>query len=176
MTKEEIKTKDSDILARLIYRAYIAPDPHAPLEAEALLPFAAALRFYARTVSAEEAAELMADNRRRMTDALELAKAEELSAASVVIAAADAPCGDSCPVEYPEAEPVSDPYTADEEPPDTHTHTQPGPMTAEAESPHPSPATLRAKNVRSMRSSSPSSPHTASARDGGSRKPAAAPW
>ena len=32
------KMKDSDLLARLIYRAYIAPDPHAPLEAEALLP------------------------------------------------------------------------------------------------------------------------------------------
>ena len=36
--------KDSEVLERLIYRAYIAPDPHAPLEDAALLPFAAALR------------------------------------------------------------------------------------------------------------------------------------
>lgn len=28
------KLSDSEILARLIYRAYIAPDPHAPLEAD----------------------------------------------------------------------------------------------------------------------------------------------
>ena len=43
------KLTDVDILARLIYRAYIAPDPHAPLEADALLPFQAALDLYART-------------------------------------------------------------------------------------------------------------------------------
>lgn len=131
--------KDSDLLARLIYRAYIAPDPHAPLEAEALLPFAAALRFYARTVCAEEAAELMEEKRQQMLE-------------HTASDAAGTLCTDSCPVEFPE-EPASDPDTADTEPPDTHTHThtQPGPMTAEAESPHPSPATLRAKNVRSMR-------------------------
>ena len=45
---------DSEVLARLIYRAYIAPDPHAPLETEALLPFTAALELYARTWGKEK--------------------------------------------------------------------------------------------------------------------------
>lgn len=48
------KLTDSEVLARLIYRAYIAPDPHAPLEAEALLPFTAALELYARTWGKEK--------------------------------------------------------------------------------------------------------------------------
>ena len=47
------KMKDSEVLARLIYRAYIQPDPHAPLEAEALLPFQSALDLYARTARNE---------------------------------------------------------------------------------------------------------------------------
>ena len=45
---------DTEVLARLIYRAYIAPDPQAPLEAEALLPFRAALDLYARTWRGED--------------------------------------------------------------------------------------------------------------------------
>ena len=44
---------DTEVLARLIYRAYIQPDPRAPLEAESLLPFRAALDLYARTARAE---------------------------------------------------------------------------------------------------------------------------
>ena len=123
MTKEEIEIKDSDILARLIYRAYIAPDPHAPLEAEALLPFAAALRFYAKTVKAEETEPpALKYDSQAIAAALGYAHDIGASAASVIIAAADAPCGDSCPVEFPE-EPASDPDTADTKPPDTHTHT-----------------------------------------------------
>lgn len=44
---------DTEVLARLIYRAYIQPDPRAPLEAESLLPFRAALDLYARTARKE---------------------------------------------------------------------------------------------------------------------------
>ena len=44
---------DTEVLARLIYRAYIQPDPLAPLEADARLPFRAALDLYARTARAE---------------------------------------------------------------------------------------------------------------------------
>ena len=59
------KMTDSEVLARLIYRAYIAPDPHAPLEADALLPFRAALDLYARTWRADELRdELRADELR----------------------------------------------------------------------------------------------------------------
>ena len=47
------KMTDSEVLARLIYRAYIQPDPRAPLEAESLLPFRAALDLYARTARKE---------------------------------------------------------------------------------------------------------------------------
>lgn len=95
---------DSEVLARLIYRAYIAPDPHAPLEAEALLPFRAALDLYARTWRGEDA---------DVSDAAE-------------------GCGDCCPVELPEDVPGSDTAEAPKldgfEPVplrahDTHTHT-----------------------------------------------------
>ena len=44
---------DTEVLARLIYRAYIQPNPLAPLEADALLPFRAALDLYARTARVE---------------------------------------------------------------------------------------------------------------------------
>lgn len=120
--------KDSDLLARLIYRAYIAPDPHAPLEAEALLPFAAALRFYARTVCAEEAAELMEEKRQQM---LEQAARD----------AAGTLCTDNCPV------------TILPDPPEnvSDSDTTAGGRSTAREQPDPSPGTLRAKNVRSMR-------------------------
>lgn len=52
--------KDTEVLARLIYRAYIQPDPRAPLEAESLLPFRAALDLYARTALAETPPPLVA--------------------------------------------------------------------------------------------------------------------
>lgn len=101
---------DSEVLARLIYRAYIAPDPHAPLEAEALLPFRAALDLYARTWRGEDCG---------------CAPAEPED------------CGDSCPVELPEDVPESDTAAAPEPeeaqpaaPPlrahATHTHTHRG--------------------------------------------------
>ena len=127
MTKEEIKTKDSDLLARLIYRAYIAPDPHAPLEAEALLPFAAALRFYAKTVNAEEAEELMEEKRQQI-----LEQAARDAAGTLYT--------DSCPV------------TIRPDPPEnvSDSDTTGGRSTAR-EQPDPSPGTLRAKNVRAMR-------------------------
>ena len=122
------KMKDSDLLARLIYRAYIAPDPHAPLEAEALLPFAAALRFYAKTVNAEEAAELMGEKRQQM-----LEQAARDAAGTLYTG--------SCPVtilpDRPET--VSD------------SDTTAGGQSTAREQPDPSPATLRAKNVRSLR-------------------------
>lgn len=122
------KMQDSDLLARLIYRAYIAPDPHAPLEAEALLPFAAALRFYARTVCAEEAAELMEEKRQQM-----LGRAARDAAGTL--------CADSCPVTILTDPPgkVSD------------SDTTAGGRSTAREQPNPSPGTLRAKNVRSMR-------------------------
>lgn len=124
------KMKDSDLLARLIYRAYIAPDPHAPLEAEALLPFAAALRFYARTVNAEEAAELMEEKRQQMLEHTARDAAGRL-------------CTDSCPV------------TILPDPPEnvSDSDTTAGGRSTAREQPDPSPATLRAKNVRSMRTS-----------------------
>lgn len=53
--------KDSEILERLIYRAYIAPDPHAPLEEAVLLPFATALRLYAKTCGTESSTACDAD-------------------------------------------------------------------------------------------------------------------
>lgn len=129
--------KDSDILARLIYRAYIAPDPHAPLEEAALLPFAAALELYARTYGAEA---VLQEERRRLEDeknaweraadavkydeaermaAIVYAHSQGLSAAGIITAAAEPDCADSCPVELPE-EPESQP---EQEAPDTHTHT-----------------------------------------------------
>lgn len=142
------KLKDAEILARLIYRAYIAPDPHAPLEAEALLPFQAALELYARVWKHDREVAV---------------KIEELMNLCARCQDDDEPCGDACPITYPEpAPPASEPdtETADKldgfEPVplrahDTHTHTQPGPMTAESRRPSSSPATARAKNERSMR-------------------------
>lgn len=122
------KMQDSDLLARLIYRAYIAPDPHAPLEAEALLPFAAALRFYARTVCAEEAEELMEEKRQQMLEHTARDAAGTLYT-------------DSCPV------------TILPDPPEnvSNSDTTSGGRSTAREQPDPSPATLRAKNVRSMR-------------------------
>lgn len=87
------KLKDAEILARLIYRAYIAPDPHAPLEAEALLLFQAALELYARTWGKEKRDE-------ESYEMLRLMAAEE----GVKLPEETAP------------EPAADP-------PDTHTHT-----------------------------------------------------
>jgi len=58
------KLTDSEVLARLIYRAYIAPDPHAPLEAEALLPFQAALELYARTWKGDAKNTMVAESAR----------------------------------------------------------------------------------------------------------------
>lgn len=87
--------KDSEILERLIYRAYVAPATRT-LEDAAFVPLAAALRLYARTYAVEAAAEI-----------------------------ADQPepaCGDdACPVEYP-APTVLVPDTPPE--PDTHTHSR----------------------------------------------------
>ena len=94
--------KDSEILERLIYRAYVAPGTNAPMEAAALLPFVAAMRLYAKCYAAEEETKLIAATFRKSCN------------------------GDACPVEYPEPEPVSEPDTPPEpepEPPDTHTHT-----------------------------------------------------
>ena len=94
--------KDSEILERLIYRAYVAPGTSAPMEAAALLPFVAAMRLYAKCYAAEEEIEIK----------------KELIAAGF-----GSVCdGDACPVEYPEPQPVPEPDTPPE-PADTHTHT-----------------------------------------------------
>lgn len=116
------KMTDTEVLARLIYRAYIAPDPQAPLEAEALLPFRAALDLYARTWRADM------DRHAWYGDLLrQMAKENSTEG-----------CGDCCPVELPEDVPESDTAAAPEPenaepaaPPPlrahaTHTHTHRG--------------------------------------------------
>ena len=141
--------KDSEILERLIYRAYVAPATRT-LEDAAFVPLAAALRLYARLYALEAAAET--------EDQPEPA------------------CADACPVEYPEPQPVPDPDTPPEpEPADTHTHTPPGPIAAKPERLPTSPDTEQAKSGRSTPSSWPSSPRTASAPGGRSPSAATAP-
>ena len=122
------KMTDSEVLARLIYRAYIAPDPHAPLEAEALLPFRAALDLYARTWRADE-------NRDR-AEGLGLTPfcfVRGTASGSFGGPPRENGRGDSCPAEVPEAVPETDTEQAPDldgfEPVplrahDTHTHTQ----------------------------------------------------
>ena len=45
---------DSEILARLIYRAFVVPDcPETADDPDALLPFTEAIRFYARITARE---------------------------------------------------------------------------------------------------------------------------
>ena len=118
------KLSDSEILARLIYRAYIAPDPHAPLKDEALLPFQAALELYARVWQHDREVAVKFEELMNMC-----ARCQDEDD--------DEPCGDACPITFPEPEQppaVSDPdtETADKldgfEPVplrahDTHTHT-----------------------------------------------------
>ena len=84
--------KDSEILERLIYRAYVAPATRT-LEDAAFVPLAAALRLYARTYAAEE----------------EIEKKELIAAAFGSVCADDA-----CPVEYPAPPAESDPDTQQE--------------------------------------------------------------
>ena len=119
--------KDSEILERLIYRAYVAPGTSAPMEAAALLPFVAAMRLYAKRYAAEE----------------EIEK-EKLLAATF----REFCNGDACPVEYPEPEPVLEPDT-EPEPADTHTHTPPGPIAAKPDRLPTSPDTEQARSGRS---------------------------
>ena len=130
--------KDSEILERLIYRAYVAPATRT-LEDAAFVPLAAALRLYARTYAAEE----------------EIEKKELIAAAfgSVCV-------GDACPVEYPEPPAESAPDTEPEpseldgfEPYNRQTDRQtapPGPMTAKPVRLPTSPVTEQAKSGRSM--------------------------
>ena len=114
------KLKDAEILARLIYRAYIAPDPHAPLEAEALLPCQAALELYARVWQHDREVAV---------------KIDELMNLCARCQDEDEPCSDACPITPAEPEPAApdhDAGAADKldgfEPVplrahDTHTHT-----------------------------------------------------
>ena len=95
------KLTDTEVLTRLIYRAYIAPDPHAPLEAEALLPFQAALELYARTWRAEA---LRNEQPRILPADLYPWPARGCASADDRPDGADC-CGDSCPVELPEDPP-----------------------------------------------------------------------
>lgn len=99
------KLKDAEILARLIYRAYIAPDPHAPLEAEALLPFTAALELYARTWGKEKRDEESYEMLRRMA-------AEAGAPLQALQALQDETASDS------DREPAPEPAA---DPPNTHT-------------------------------------------------------
>ncbi len=111
--------KDSEILARLIHRAYIAPNPHAPLEAEALLPFQAALDLYARTVNQSETTTLLQN------------------ALLHVPAAACEPCGDACPITFPEPDVSDSDREPEPEPTATHTHTAAGTNDGGRQAPKP---------------------------------------
>lgn len=95
------KLKDAEILARLIYRAYIAPDPHAPLEAEALLPFQTALELYARVWQHDREVAVKFEELMNMCARCQDEDDDKL-------------CGDACPITFPEQEQppaVSDPDT-----------------------------------------------------------------
>ena len=75
------RQKDSEIIARLIYMAFVAPErANINIGDVSFVPFAAALKLYARAAARETVSE---------SDAR-----------------ADAPCnGDSCTVTYPDAPP-----------------------------------------------------------------------
>ena len=90
--------KDSEILERLIYRAYVAPATRT-LEDAAFVPLAAALRLYARLYAIEAAAE--------RTDQPEPACAD-----------------DACKILYPARDTVLIPDTPPEPEPNTHTHSR----------------------------------------------------
>lgn len=83
--------QDSEIIARLIYAAWISPTPTD----EDIAGFRAVMDCYARAARREETAE-------------------------------PEPCGDSCPIVFPDPD-VSDSDRKQEppadDPPDTHTHT-----------------------------------------------------
>ena len=108
MTTITDRQKDSEIIARLIYMAFVAPErANINIGDVSFVPFAAALELYARAAARENVSE---------SDAR-----------------ADAPCnGDSCPVELPEDASEPDKAAAPDldgfEPVplrshDTHTHT-----------------------------------------------------
>lgn len=148
------RQKDSEIIARLIYMAFVAPErANINIGDVSFVPFAAALELYARAAARETVSESDAPP--------------------------DAPCvGDSCTVTYPSRTPEGIRYenvvgVELPQPPDTHTHTQPGPLTAEADSPSPSPAKDRAKSARSSNTCNASSTPTAARAAGSPRKPTA---
>lgn len=138
------RQKDSEIIARLIYMAFVAPErANINIGDVSFVPFAAALELHARMREAENREEKSRRSLRWLTEAVGAGMPEETVSESD--ARADAPCdGDSCPVTYPDAPP---------EPPDTHTHTQPGPIAAKDARPAPSSDMLRAKNVRASSAS-----------------------
>ena len=98
------RQKDSEIIARLIYMAFVAPGrANINIGDVSFVPFAAALELYARATARETVSE---------SDAT-----------------ANAPCdGDSCLATYPSRTPEGIRYenvvgVERPEPPDTHTHT-----------------------------------------------------
>ena len=146
------RQKDSEIIARLIYLAFVAPErANINIGDVSFIPFAAALELYARTWGKEKRDEESYGMLLRMAAEAGVKPPAETASES------DAP---------PEPEPQP-------EPPDTHTHTQPGPMTAEADSPSPSPAKDRAKSARSSNTCSALSTPTAAHAAGSPRKPTA---
>ena len=97
------KLTDSEVLARLIYRAYIAPDPHAPLEADALLPFQAALELYAKTWKGEaQGLKIVYVSGGNAGGGGDGAGGAFWTPQSVSDPDTTPDCGDSCPVELPE--------------------------------------------------------------------------
>ena len=149
--------KDSELLARLIYRSYVAGEA-PPTSGVAFIPFCDSLEFYAKT---------------RIRELIDEGKLELVSDSD----AAPTDAEESTPALAPESPTVlAAPTFAAEEvraviPADTHTHTQPGPLTAEADSPSPSPAKDRAKSARSSNTCSASSIPTAARAAGSPRKP-----
>ncbi len=147
--------KDSELLARLIYRSYVAGEA-PPTSGVAFIPFCDSLEFYAKTrireLIDEGKLELVSDSDAAPTDAEESTPALAPESPTVLAAPTFA------------AEEVRAVIPAD-------THTQPGPLTAEADSPSPSPAKDRAKSARSSNTCSASSIPTAARAAGSPRKP-----
>ena len=142
------KTKDSEILAKLIYMAFVAPQrPSIQIGDVSFNPFCDALDLYARAREKEKRDEESYGVLLRMAAEAGVKPSEETASET------DAP---------PEPEPA-----------DTHTHTQPGPMTAEAESGTPSPEKERRRSTKSSNTCSALSAPTAARAAGSPRKPTA---
>ena len=152
MTQITDRQKDSEIIARLIYMAFVAPErANINIGDVSFVPFAAALELYARAAARETVSESDAPLEPEESEALKMAAVGEAAAQGLY---------DGIRAGLQTAA-------------DTHTHTQPGPMTAEAESRTPSPEKEHRKSARSSNTCSASSTPTAARAAGSPRKPTA---